>query len=236
MTCDDCLELSDDFADGRLAPAAAAGVRLHLEACPACRARTADYARIRAAARELGRLGHVEPPARVWTQVAAAVRTTRPVAGLRSDAGADWHQWLAAAASVALMASSLTWVGSKLALVPPTASTAPPAASAANASVDSSEQFQLAEAAYQWAIDSLEPMAADADADAPVLTEPALVAVHAGLDALDQTIGEARGQLTLEPDDELSRDLLLSALESKVALLQDTVALLDESAASGVNP
>jgi hypothetical protein len=33
----------------------------------------------------------------------------------------------------------------------------------------------------------------------------------------------------------MSQDLLLSALESKVALLQDTVDLLDESATTGVN-
>jgi hypothetical protein len=58
-----------------------------------------------------------------------------------------------------------------------------------------------------------------------VLTEPALVAVHTSLDALDQTIGEARDRLMREPGDEVSQDLLLSALESKVALLQDTVAL-----------
>ena len=91
----------------------------------------------------------------------------------------------------------------------------------------------MAEAAYQSAIESLEPIAADADA--PVLAEPALVAVHASLDALDQTIGEARQRLTQAPDDQMSQDLLLSALESKIALLQDTVDLLDQSGATGVN-
>jgi hypothetical protein len=59
--------------------------------------------------------------------------------------------------------------------------------------------------------------------------------VHASLDALDQTIGEARERLTQMPDDQISQDLLLSALESKMALLQDTVALLDESGTAEVN-
>src|SRR5947207_822783 len=65
MTCDDCTELIDDYEDGRLAPAAAADVRLHLETCAACGSAMADIAGIRAAARQLG---PVEPPERVWTR------------------------------------------------------------------------------------------------------------------------------------------------------------------------
>jgi len=46
---------------------------------------------------------------------------------------------------------------------------------------------------------------------------------------------KARQRLTQTPDDQMSQDLLLSALESKVALLQDTVDLLDQSGATGAN-
>jgi hypothetical protein len=42
---------------------------------------------------------------------------------------------------------------------------------------------------------------------------------------LDQVIGEARDQLAREPDDTFSQDSLLTALDSKVALLQDALAL-----------
>jgi anti-sigma factor RsiW len=221
MTCDDCTERLDDLDGGRLSVDDAAAVRQHLETCAACRALATDLARIRTAARSLG---PIEPPARVWSHVATAVGAPSST-GTGVDHQLDWHQWVAAAASVALVVSSLGWIGSMLVPRPPDGS--------AVAQAESSEQFQLAEAAYQSAIDSLEPIAAEADA--PVLTEPALVAVHASLDALDQTIGEARERLTQEPDDQISQDLLLSALESKVALLQDTVDLLDESAATGVN-
>jgi hypothetical protein len=224
MTCHDCTERLDSFDNGRLAPDEAAAVRQHLDMCPACRALAVDVTRIRAAARTLGA---IEPPAGVWTRVSVAVGAHHPLAAKEVEAGSDWRQWLAAAASVALVVSSLAWVGSKLEPAPV------PLGGSAGGRAQASEAFQLAEAAYQSAIDSLEPIAADADA--PVLTEPALVAVHANLDALDQTIGAARERLTQAPDDQISQDLLLSALESKVALLQDTVALLDESDTTGVN-
>jgi anti-sigma factor RsiW len=224
MTCHDCTERLDHFDDGRLAPDEAAAVRQHLDTCPACRALAVDVARIRAAARTLGA---IEPPAGVWTRVSVAVGAHHPAAS-GVEPGPDWRQWLAAAASVAVVVSSLAWVGSML-----EPARLPTGTTTAGAGVGASEEFQLAEAAYQSAIDSLEPIAADADA--PVLTEPALVAVHASLDALDQTIGRARERLTQAPDDQISQDLLLSALESKVALLQDTVALLGESDTTGVN-
>jgi anti-sigma factor RsiW len=224
MTCHDCTQRLDDFDDGRLAPDEAAAVRLHLDSCPACRALAVDVARIRAAS---GKLGAIEPPAGVWARVSAAVGA-HPLAANEVEPRSDWRQWLAAAASVALVVSILAWVGSKLGPAGPVTDS-----TTVGAGMEASEEFQLAEAAYQSAIDSLEPIAADADA--PVLTEPALVAVHASLDALDQTIGEARERLTQMPDDQISQDLLLSALESKMALLQDTVALLDESGTAEVN-
>jgi anti-sigma factor RsiW len=223
MTCDDCTQRLDDLDDGRLAPADAAAVRRHLDTCRVCGALAADASRIRAAVRGLG---PIEPPARVWTQVAAAVGAARP-ANTAFEPARDWRQWLAAAASVALVASSLAWIGAKL--VPSSL----PTDGGAVVGAEWSEEFQLAEAAYQSAIDSLEPIAAEADA--PVLSEPALVAVQTSLDALDQTIGAARARLTQEPSDQMSQDLLLSALESKVGLLQDTVALLAESDTTGVN-
>lgn len=123
---------------------------------------------------------------------------------------------LAAAAGFLLVASSLSWLGSQLPATPagvPVAET-------------TSEQYQLAEAAYQSAIEELESIAGEADA--PALAEPAFVALQASLMELDEAIGEARGRLTQEPDDEFSQDNLLAALDNKVVLLQDAVALLDQ--------
>ena len=96
-------------------------------------------------------------------------------------------------------------------------------------SVELGSQFQLAEAAYQTAIADLESITAQAEA--PALAEPAFVALQASLVELDEAIGEARGRLSAEPDDEFSQDSLLTALDNKVILLQDTVALLDQERA-----
>ena len=100
MTCHDCTERLDNFDDGRLAPGEAAAVRQHLDTCPACRALAVDVARIRAAARTLGA---IEPPARVWTRVSVAAGAHHRAAN-GVEPGSDWRQWLAAAASVALVA------------------------------------------------------------------------------------------------------------------------------------
>jgi hypothetical protein len=55
---------------------------------------------------------------------------------------------------------------------------------------------------------------------------------------LDEAIDEARGRLSAEPDDEFSQESLLTALDTKVILLQDAVALLDQERADieGSNP
>ena len=64
------------------------------------------------------------------------------------------------------------------------------------------------------------------------MAEPAFVALHASLVDLDVAIDEARERLSVEPDDELSQDSLLTALDNKVILLQDTVALLGNEPAT----
>ena len=57
------------------------------------------------------------------------------------------------------------------------------------------------------------------------------------IDDIDSAIGEAREALAREPGDQWSQDSLLEALGSKVALLQDTVALLgDDGGAEEFNP
>lgn len=208
MTCDNAALFIDDYVDGACDAATAASVRQHLVTCSHCRALADDLERIRAAA---GALGPIEPPARLWAGIDAAVHAEGQEAPR-----AGWRQMLAAAAGFVLVASSLSWLASQL----------PAAPGAAPAAETTGEQYQLAEAAYQSAIDELESIAGEADA--PAVAEPAFVALQASLLELDQAIGEARGRLTLEPDDEISQENLLAALDNKVVLLQDAVALLDQ--------
>ena len=218
MTCDDVLLFVDDYVDGACDEVTTASVRHHLQGCPACRAMAEDLTRIREAARALG---PVAPPAHVWAGIQARLDAVPA-----EESRGGW-QLLAAAAGFVLIASSLAWLGAHL---PP----ATPGVQVAGAEPDG--RFQQAEATYQRAIADLESITAQAEA--PALAEPAFAALQAGLVDLDEAIGEARSRLSAEPDDEFSQDTLLTALDNKVILLQDAVALLDQERADieGSNP
>lgn len=217
MTCDDCVGLVGEVADGTAHPDVARAVGRHLDSCASCRALLEDLTRICAAA---AGLGPIEPPARVWAAVQAELRAP-------GGSGEAWHGWrpLAAAAGFVLVASSLGWVASRLTvpnLAPEVAEAQPEGA------------FEVAEAAYQAAIDDLETAT---DADAPLVAERALATLQEGLADLDEVIVETRDHLSREPDDAFSQDSLLTALDSKVALLQDALALLDQADTDqGANP
>ena len=221
MTCDDAALLIDDHVDGACDPVTAAAVGHHLSTCEsvprAGRGPVADP-RGRAHAGAGGAAG-----ARVGRHPGDGCRlrpTEAPSAG--------WRQLLAAAAGFALIVSGLC-VGRD--------ASAPAAPAGVQlAEVQADDQFQQAEAAYQTAIDDLERIATEADA--PALAEPAFVALHASLVDLDEAIGEARERLSVEPDDEFSQESLLTALDNKVVLLQDAVALLDQDRTDieGSNP
>jgi anti-sigma factor RsiW len=208
MTCAESALLIDDYVDGACDTVTAASVRHHLVTCTGCRALVDDLERIRAAA---GALGPIAPPAHVWAGIEAAVRPDA-----RNTPRGGW-QLLAAAAGFVLIASSLSWLGSQLPMTP---------GGARVADTVTAEQYQLAEAAYQSAIDELESIATQGEA--PSLTEPAFVALRASLVELDDAIGEAQDRLSQEPDDEISQENLLAALDNKITLLQDAVALLDQ--------
>ena len=230
MTCDDAALLIDDHVDGACDPVTAAAVGHHLSTCERCRALAADLSRIRAAARTLG---PVAPPEHVWAGIQATLQAQAAEApsasrnAVKAFRQTTWRQLLAAAAGFALIVSGLSWVGTHLPAAP---------AGVQLAEVQADDQFQQAEAAYQTAIDDLELIATEADA--PALAEPAFVALHASLVDLDEAIDEARERLSVEPDDEFSQDSLLAALDNKVVLLQDAVALLDQDRTDieGLNP
>jgi hypothetical protein len=86
-------------------------------------------------------------------------------------------------------------------------------------------EFQLAEAEYTDAIERLEEAAEAAGPQLDALTGATL---QSSIDDVDVAIGDARDALAREPGDALSQESLLDALGSKVALLQDTVALLGD--------
>jgi hypothetical protein len=101
--------------------------------------------------------------------------------------------------------------------------TDPAAATQAVQSVE--DDFRLAEEHLQRGIARLEEAASGENA---VFDEQTAATLKKNLDLIDQAIAESRAALRAEPQSAIARDSLFAALRRKVALLQDTIALMNE--------
>jgi hypothetical protein len=150
---------------------------------------------------------------------------------------------------LALAAALLIMIGGSLYLVhrwssdsstPPTtsASNAPSAAGSAGTagsqpgnappgalveSIDS--ELQQAAAHYEKAIAGLEQVANASDSP---LDPDMMAALHRNLDVIDKAISESRAALGAQPNSQVAQQSLFDAFRRKVALLQDTIALMNE--------
>jgi anti-sigma factor RsiW len=202
MTCEDLNAVLVDLVDGRLDGAAQRGVERHLEGCANCRALVEDLRSIRAAAFMLDR--------RVLT------------IGRRSN----WPVWLGAAAALILA----TVIG----LLPLIERTGAPqsdggaagAAAEPEVTVESvSAQFEAAEKIYQKAIDDLQTLA---NKDTGELDPQVASVLQKNLAVIDQQIAENRAALRTQPSSVSAQAGLFEGLRTKVALLQQTVELINE--------
>ncbi len=231
MNCSDLNEALVDFVDGRLAPAEQRNVERHLEGCDNCSALVTDLRTIRAAAFML--LRH-EPGAETWTRLQAAVAAepspqsrplTLPARGRRGlGEGRNWPVWLGAAAALVLA----TVIG----LVPLMNRETDPNGAATEAaaepeiSVESvAAEFEKAEQHYQKAIDDLQTIA---NKDTGELDPQVATVLQKNLSVIDQAISESRAALKSQPASTNAQDGLFDALRTKVALLQQTVELINE--------
>jgi hypothetical protein len=222
LTCDELADALDDYLDGREGRTPDAAVEAHLAQCAACAALVADVRAIRRTARTLE---PIEPPDHVWRLVRARVSLETPARESLFDR-LGWRtllQPVGAAAGLVLVVASLAWIGMRLTATPPAVQVADGAGTLA--------RFELAEAEYTDAIASLEEAAATA---APRLDAFTTATLRSSIDDIDLAIVDAREALEREPGDALSQESLLDALGSKVALLQDTVAMLDIEPATEV--
>jgi hypothetical protein len=229
-----CADLQSDvlvdLVDGRLDPTQQRGVERHLEACAECRALVTDLRSIRAAAFMLDRR---EPAAAVWAKLQDAVKaeplpkgrvlgmslTRRSLGG-----GTAWPVWLGAAAAVILA----TVIG----LLPLLNRNATPggddteAAATPQITVESiAKEFEQAEQHYQKAIDDLQTIA---NKDTGELDPDVAAVLQKNLSVIDQAISESRAALKTQPSNTNAQDGLFDALRTKVALLQQTVELINE--------
>jgi anti-sigma factor RsiW len=234
MKCDDLNEALVDFVDGRLDPAAQRDIERHLEVCAQCGALVTDLRTIRAAAFMLDRR---EPNPAVFAALQAKIAAEpRPKGrlldiGRRSFGGGGRFGrgvpvWLGAAAALLLA----TAIG----LVPlferdrkaddhgaEATESAP-----ADPTVESvAAEFEAAEKHYQKAIDDLQTIAKADDGE----LDPQVAAVlQKNLSVIDQAISESRAALKAEPTSANAQDGLFGSLRTKVALLQQTVELINE--------
>jgi hypothetical protein len=245
--------LISDYTDETLEPAARREVERHLEGCDACRRLVEDLREIR---RTAASLDPRDPPVRAWTRIERAMRlegehrraagdgpAVTPAAGWGGAAAghrSGWisRSWLAAAAVLVLAAVigiRFAWYGTTRPSAPSSAargapSLSPDAAGAQSGSASGDAAFveaelREAEAHYDNAIKGLEQIAA---AEKGALDPATAASLQKNLAVIDQAISESRAAVFAQPTSEPARDSLMESFRSKLALLQDTVALINE--------
>jgi anti-sigma factor RsiW len=232
MNCADLqTDVLVDLVDGRLDGAEQRGVERHLDACAQCRALVEDLRSIRAAAFMLDR--H-EPKAATWASLQAAIaaepapkrRVLDLSLGRRSFSGGA-PVWLGAAA--ALILATVIGLMPLLNRAPaPHDDSATEAAAGADAEVtveSVTAEFAAAEKHYQKAIDDLQTIA---NKDTGELDPQVASVLQKNLTVIDQAITESRAALKSQPASSNAQSGLFDALRTKVALLQQTVELINE--------
>ena len=228
MTCTDLQhDAIVDLVDGRLDGAQQRDVERHLESCAQCRALVEDLRSIRAAAFMLDR--H-EPAPASWTRLQAAIAAEPLPKGRvlpltsRHGRGA-WTLWLGAAAALVLATAIGVMPLINRSAVPPHDDAAQ-GASDQPATVESvSAEFAAAEKHYQKAIDDLQSIA---NQDTGELDPQVAAVLQKNLTVIDQAITESRDALRSQPANASAQSGLFDALRTKVALLQETVELINE--------
>lgn len=230
MNCADLNEALVDLVDGRLDGAEQRRVERHLEGCEDCRALVEDLRSIHAAAFMLDRR---EPKPETWAKVQAAVAADAaagsrfsPAGVRRSVAASGWPVWLGAAA--ALVLATVIGVLPLINRAPQThddsATVAQPAGEPATVESVTAE-FEAAEKHYQKAIDDLQTIA---NKDTGELDPNVAAVLQKNLGVIDQAISESRAALKAQPSSSNAQNGLFEALRTKVALLQQTVELINE--------
>jgi len=235
MNCDQYEEALSEYVDGTLQASELPldvprldALEAHLAGCARCRAIVEDLHTLHIAARGLAR--H-EPPPRVWTRIAQAIEEETPRRRYSSLAPAAGWQPLAAAALliIVLGGSWIAWrqIAPGAAQAPAAAVVTPAPGTAPDPELvqDVETELRLAEEHYVKAIAGLEVIA---KAEGSELDPQTALVLQSNLTVIDAVIGESREALRTEPASAVAQDSLFEALSSKVTLLQNTIALINE--------
>jgi hypothetical protein len=243
-------EVLNDFADGTLGPAAQSDVARHLESCGDCRTVVDDLREIK---RTIGSLVARQPPVRVWSRIERAIRLEHAQIepGVRGNQpsvdegppslkakglvprnvlarlkGSRAARLGLAAAAVLALATAAT-----LRLAPfgqggpeGPATNVQSAGGSAEAQLVESELRQASEH-YEKAIKGLEQIA---NTEQGALDPRTAATLQQNLAVIDQAINESRAALNTQPNSEPAQQSLIDNFKTKIGLLQDTVALINE--------
>jgi anti-sigma-K factor RskA len=226
----------NDYVDGALGPVERHDVEQHVAGCAACRQTVDDLREILEASRSLD--PH-EPPVRAWSRIERAIKLESPDVARRlqpDDATAGpakaghyrvYVAWLAAAAALVIA----TVIGMRYTPHTAPSDSAAPATSAggAVASADPAQSIEAelrqAESHYENAIKGLEAIANSEQAELDPRTAATL---QKNLAVIDQAINESRAAVRAQPASEPAQQSLIDGFKTKIGLLQDTVALINE--------
>jgi len=202
----------NDYVDDALPEKERAAVDSHVASCASCREMVSG---LRSVVVAVAALEPVEPPRAAWARI------EREIGRQSGGRLATRWRWLAAAAALVLA----TFGGLKLASV--WQKPAAPIIAIAPASNAEAVQAELLQALqhYQNAVAGIERIASDGKGS---LDPETAATLEKNLAVVDQAISESRAALKAQPDSEPAQQSLLESFKSKIALLQDTVALIDE--------
>src|SRR5262245_25337425 len=218
MSCQGYDDQIGDYVDGTMTETERASFESHLTTCATCQAVVADFTVIRAASLSLE---PQLPAPQVWQRIATAIEAEpKPLLGF---SGAPWWRTFASAASIAVLVAALSWTAAQLAPVTGQRLARVPTTDAEPTSILA--EYQLAERDLTSTIEGLEQIA---NTDRAALDMETADVVTANLSVLDGAIGESREALKKEPENDVAQQSLFEALRNKVALLQDTIALINE--------
>ena len=202
------------YVDAELDAGARADVERHLESCGECRAAVDDLRELR---RLAGALAPMEPPARAWNRIESRLRDARPQTGSRRTT----YAWLAAAAALLVA----TGIGLRLGPLAPSKPAITSQADRLELAQSVESELRAAEQHYQKAIAGLEQIT---NAEKGSLDPQTAATLEKNLAVIDQAISESRAALKAQPNSEPAQESLLDSFKTKIALLQDTVALINE--------
>jgi hypothetical protein len=227
VSCEQFEPLIGELVDGTLDGSPRHTLEAHLTTCPTCARLVEQLLVVRRAARALAPLA---PPALAKARIAETLARERAAA----QGPTRWRRLMLPLAAAAVLAIAVTGV---ILLVRPTASpTAPATAVTAPAAVDPATatpaeligsveaELQQTERHLERAVVGLEALARDRQALDPQVNAE----VQKNLLVIDRAIGESRAAIRNDPLSAEAQDSLFEAFRAKIALLQDTVALINE--------